>query len=175
MARWSVTLVTVIAAAMLARMDAHTVVQLDVWTVSPTAITAIVPDHEPLRTTLADIGTVSVHTPPGRAHASVDPLQEVSSAVSVRQVAPDRLRIRLAVDDASKGHRVIDAVREGYVNAGLEERLRLSSTTSGGAWVAFLIIAGGFAAAALACETYAATARQRRRNRARTAEAGSSA
>lgn len=162
MARRWMTLLALVAAAGLARLHATPVAQLDVWTAAPVALSQWSADQAHLSARLSDLGEIHLRPIPGTARAAVDPTHTILAAVEVRQVAPDRIRIRLAADDANKGHAVVDAVREGYVANGLPERLRLASTTTGGFGTTLAQIVGALAALALLCEIVSAFARRRR-------------
>lgn len=165
MTRWSATLFAVLGVAAIVRFDATPVVQLDVWTDGPVDIHRIAPAPVALAETLGTMPEFHPLPRPGHAHAAVSRAEQVMTAVSVTQLAPNRVRIRLATEDTAAGARVLDAVGEDYAAAGVAERLRLATRTSGGLLVGIAQAVGALAAVALACEGMAALARRRRRAR----------
>lgn len=180
MRRWLCVVPALIAAAVLVALAGRMgppVAQVDVFTagVSPRIDVSAPEVLEAVSSAVARLGeeraAALLGAGIGSAYAAEPSGTRVLRAVEVRQVADDRIRIRVASRDVEAAHTVADAVRAGLVEAGLRERLRLASETTGGrALMAAILIAA--IALLWAAGAAVSAAVQVRRMRARPPVAG---
>lgn len=71
-------------------------------------------------------------TPPATAGAHGGQEGLVLGTVEVRRIATDRIRIRVAARDGETARATAEGLRAGLVEAGVRERLRIASETTGG-------------------------------------------